>query len=149
MRAVVLGGVFLAVAVVDHRHRIIPNAFVLAGLAVAFAGVPWAGNLSISESVLGALFGGGSFALIRLAYRRLRGKEGMGAGDVKLSALIGAALGFESWLRAVMLGSVGGVLAGLYLIRAGRAGADTRLPYGSYLSIAAIAVELWGAFSWL
>ncbi|MBT5948788.1 MAG: prepilin peptidase, partial [Nitrospinaceae bacterium] len=125
-----LSGVFLAVALVDLRHRIIPNAFVVVGLLSALTLAPQVAGINLEKSVLGALIGGGSFALIRLVYRWLRAREGMGAGDVKLSILIGAALGFEGWLRAVMLGSIGGVLAGLYLIRAGRAKTDSHLPYG-------------------
>ena len=66
----------------------------------------------------------------------------MGGGDVKLSALMGSALGLWGWLQAVVLGSLAGVIAGVILILAGRAGMQTPISYGAFLSGAAIAVLL-------
>lgn len=134
--------VFLAVALVDARHRIVPDTFVIAGLALSFFLTPTSGVVSFWESVHGFLAGGVGFFLVREGYRRIRGQEGMGAGDVKLSAMIGAALGIAGWLEAVMIGSLIGVALALALIRSGRATSSTHFPYGTYLSLAAILVQI-------
>jgi len=139
-----LSCVFLAIVAVDLRHLIVPDGFVAAGLAIAFAGAHWSGRIDLTGAGYGLAAGWTGFALLREAYRRLRGREGMGGGDVKLSALMGAALGIPGWLNAVMLGSIGGVCAGLVLIRAGRATSQTHLPFGTYLSAAAIWVLIFG-----
>ncbi|MEE9240469.1 MAG: prepilin peptidase [bacterium] len=137
-----LAGVFLAIGVVDYRRRIIPDGFVAAGLIIAFLGAPWSGRVSAGEAGLGFLAGGLGFLAVQAIYRRLRGREGMGGGDVKLSALMGSALGLWGWLQAVVLGSLAGVIAGVILILAGRAGMQTPISYGAFLSGAAIAVLL-------
>lgn len=140
-----LSCVFLAIAEVDLRHLIVPDGFVAAGLAIAFAGAYSSGRIDLPGAGYGLATGWAGFALLREIYRRLRGREGMGGGDVKLSALMGAALGVFGWLNAVMLGSIGGVCAGLLLIRAGRATARTHLPFGTYLSAGAIWVLILGS----
>jgi prepilin signal peptidase PulO-like enzyme (type II secretory pathway) len=66
----------------------------------------------------------------------------MGGGDVKLSALMGAALGFGGWLQAILIGSFGGVIAGGLLALAGRANLQTPIPYGTFLSVGAILLLL-------
>lgn len=142
LRTFGLACVFLAIAVVDYRHRIIPNVFVGAGLVIALLGAPWGGTISALESAVGFLVAGGGFALARAAYARVRGREGMGAGDVKLAALMGAGLGAGGWLLATLLGSLAAVTAGVALILGGRATWHSPLPYGSFLSGAAIAVLL-------
>ena len=143
LRSYGLACVFLAVALVDARHRIVPDTFVIAGLAFSFILAPASGTISFWESVHGFLAGGVGFFLVREGYRRIRGREGLGAGDVKLSAVMGAALGIAGWLEAVMIGSLIGAALALALIRAGRATSSTHFPYGTYLSAAAIFVQIW------
>ena len=64
----------------------------------------------------------------------------MGAGDVKLAALMGAALGPWGWLQAAMIASLAGAAVGLFLIAKGRASWQSALPFGAFLSGAAIAL---------
>ena len=68
------------------------------------------------------------------------GREGMGAGDVKLAALAGASLGVWGWIQATVLGSLAGAAVGLGLILTRRATWKTPLPFGAFLALAAIAV---------
>ena len=133
-----LACVFLAVAAVDLRHRIIPDGFVVAGLLAAFLGAPLPGPPTLLGAGLGLIAGGGGFFLVREAYRRLRGREGMGAGDVKLAALMGAALGPGGWLAAVVLASAAGTAVGLGLVLAGRATWTSALPFGAFLAGASL-----------
>ena len=102
----------LALALADLRHRVLPDALTLAlvlfGLAVASASP----GQDVAGAVLSGAAGAGAFALLRLGYRHLRGREGMGLGDVKLMAGIGAALPLAV-LPAVTLAAACGGLAWL------------------------------------
>ncbi len=135
-----LGCIFFVVAILDFRKLIIPDGFIVLGLLIAVFGLPWARDLSAFDAGMGFLLGGGSFALIRIGYRSFRGREGMGAGDVKLAALAGASLGVWGWIQATVLGSLAGAAVGLGLILTRRATWKTPLPYGTFLALAAIAV---------
>ncbi len=137
-----LASVFLAIGVVDWRHRIIPDGFVAAGLVIAFLGLPWSGRVSAWEAGLGFLAGGLGFLAVQAIYRWVRGREGMGDGDIKLSAMMGAALGLPGWLQAVVLGSLGGAAVGVLLVIRGRAHMQTAIPFGAFLSGAAIILLL-------
>jgi leader peptidase (prepilin peptidase)/N-methyltransferase len=137
-----LASVFLAIGVVDYRHRIIPDGFVAAGLIIAFLGLPWSGRVSAWDAGLGFLAGGLGFLAVQALYKWLRGREGMGDGDVKLSAMMGSALGLSGWLNAIMLGSLGGAVVGVFLMMRGRADMQTPIPFGAFLSGAAIAMLL-------
>jgi leader peptidase (prepilin peptidase)/N-methyltransferase len=134
------GCVFLAVAWVDARHGLIPDVFVAAGLAIALAGAGWAGWPALWDAALGMVLGGGSFALLKRLYRAVRKQEGMGAGDVKLAALLGAALGAWGFLLAVVGGSAAGSAVGLWLVLTGRARWETPLPFGFFLALAGILI---------
>ena len=83
----------VAITFIDLDHQIIPNVISLPGIPIGFAAsflIPW---LSWSDSLLGALVGGGSLWLVARGYQLLTKVEGMGMGDVKLLAMIGAFLG--------------------------------------------------------
>lgn len=137
-----IGCVLLAVAWVDARHGLIPDVFVAAGLVIALAGAGWAGWPALQGAALGMVLGGGSFALLKRLYRAVRKREGMGAGDVKLAALLGAALGAPGFLLAVVVGSAAGSAVGLWLVVARRARWETPLPFGFFLALAGILALL-------
>lgn len=122
----VLCAALLAASLVDFDWRIIPDEISLpaipAGLAAATFLMPEVGWRSAS---VGVVAGGGGLFLFGEAYRLLRKREGMGMGDVKLTAMIGAFLGWPAVLFTLfagsILGAVGGILHALWLRRAGAA----------------------------
>jgi leader peptidase (prepilin peptidase)/N-methyltransferase len=116
----------------------IPGAVL--GLIFAFSNV----RIDITNALLGVIVGAGGFLVVALLYRFTRGHEGMGMGDVKLMGMVGAFLGWQSTLLVVIIGSVIGLIAGGIIIARSPDGAKTRLPYGTFLGIAAIIVLLWG-----
>ncbi len=81
---------------------------------------------------------------IRWIYRALRGREGMGLGDVKLLAMIAALLGFWPAVLALFFGVLAASLLGTALLLTGRGGAATRLPFGSFLGAGGLVAALWG-----
>jgi leader peptidase (prepilin peptidase)/N-methyltransferase len=149
----------------DLRERILPDAVNCAGLvaglgASLFVSVPSAVRdpffhslagasfrtraVSLEGALLGAACGGGVLWLFAEGYFRLRHKEGMGLGDVKMMLMAGSFLGWKGALLTILCGSVMGSLIGLGFMAAGRRGRDYQWPFGSFLGIAAIAVAFWG-----
>ena len=133
----------LVLAAVDLRHRVLPNAITLPGTALGLL-------LSLGlepgpvDALAGAAVGAGVPLAIAVAYRRVRGVEGLGMGDVKMLAMIGAWLGWQAALLTLLLASLLGSLAGLAILAAGRGDARYPLPFGSFLAVAAFASTLVG-----
>lgn len=139
---------FLAALVVitfiDLDHQIIPDVISLPGIVVGFAcsfAVPW---LSWLDSLLGILLGGGLLLAIAWGYQLLTAREGMGGGDIKLLAMIGAFLGWKAIFPIIFLASLGGTLIGVPLMVLRRENSRFALPFGPFLSLAAIVFLLWG-----
>ncbi|HWQ32419.1 MAG TPA: prepilin peptidase [Blastocatellia bacterium] len=95
-------------------------------------------------AALGALIGGGIIWLLRAAYFYARGFEGMGLGDVKLMAVIGAFLGWQSAILVIVIGSLLGSIVGLVLARKSEDGMKTAMPFGVFLAPAAILALFFG-----
>ena len=112
--AIALTWALIALVFIDIEHRLLPDAITLpmlwAGLGFNLAGA-WLATLP--EAVLGAMAGYGVLWLVQRTYRRLRGREGLGSGDLKLTAMLGAWLGLEALPGIVFLASLGGIAAGL------------------------------------
>ncbi|HXW04685.1 MAG TPA: A24 family peptidase [Vicinamibacterales bacterium] len=128
---------------IDVEHYLLPNVITLPGIAVglAFSLLLPPGPVS---SVLGILVGGGALWLIGEAYYRYSGQEGMGGGDVKMLAMIGAFLGWQLVLVTLVLSSIAGSLGGLAVIAARRGGLKHALPYGTFLALGALVASLFG-----
>lgn len=137
----IFGWVLLSLALLDVRHFWLPNALtiplLLAGLAIGWI-VP---EISMPERLLGALCGYGLLEVLRIGYHRMTGREGLGRGDAKLLAAIGAWLGITAlpWI-VLTAASVGLIWAGVR--GGGRSGSSRhdRLPLGTLLCGVAIAV---------
>ncbi|MFO7606626.1 MAG: prepilin peptidase [Desulfurivibrionaceae bacterium] len=128
----------LAIIVIDFRHQIIPDAISLPGIPLGFAVSFINPATTWQSSAIGILLGGGILYAIAAAYYLFTKREGMGGGDIKLLAMIGAFLGWQSLPFVVfgssMLGSVIGIGA---MLKQGKGG-KTVIPYGPFLSIAAM-----------
>lgn len=134
----------LPLAVIDLEHHLLPDWLTLPGIAVGL-GFSFAGGLAPpGEAAVGALLGAALPLLVIVLYRLIRGVEGMGLGDVKLLAMIGAFLGWRGVLLTLVLGACTGAVVGLGLVASGRGRGDTELPFGTFLSAAALVVVLFG-----
>ncbi len=112
----VLCAALFAVSWVDLDWRIIPDVISLPGIAVGVAAAAFAmPDIGWKDSLYGMALGGGLFFAIGEAYRWLRGKEGMGMGDVKLLAMIGAFLGWQGVIFTIFVGSILGAIGGVTL----------------------------------
>ena len=137
----------LAVALIDWDHRIIPDEISLGGAVVGL----FARGLSlpgVTEGLVGALVGGGALWIVATLYRRATGVDGLGGGDVKLAAMIGAFLGWPGVFLTIFGAALAGSLAGAVLLATRRAGRRTALPFGTFLAPAAVLAGVAGPFVW-
>ncbi|HWQ41038.1 MAG TPA: prepilin peptidase [Desulfosporosinus sp.] len=138
--------VLIALSFIDLDTFRLPDVLTLPLLGLGLLGaflIP--GNPSGWESVLSAVGAGGIFWIIARVY-----PQGMGLGDVKLIAAMGAFLGFPSIFLAVFAGSFVGAFIGIFLLFAGRKRFGQQIPFGPYLALGAILALLWGTwiFDW-
>ena len=129
--------------VVDLQHRILPNAITVSGVGVGLA-VSVFVEPGWRDAVIGVVVGGGVLFGVAEAYYRLRGEEGLGMGDVKMLAMIGAFLGWRLMFVALFLGSVLGSIVGIGMLGLGLADSQYALPLGTFLAIGAVAASLSG-----
>lgn len=134
----------VTISFIDLDHQIIPDILslsgVIAGLAIAF--IP--GNISWLNSLIGIIAGGGSLFLVGFVYEKLTGKQGMGGGDVKLLAMIGAWMGWKALPFVLLISSLmGAVIGSVFLLAAGK-GYRVRIPFGPFLSLGALLYLFFG-----
>jgi leader peptidase (prepilin peptidase)/N-methyltransferase len=139
----VFGCALIALFAIDLEHHLLPNAITLPGIAVglAFSFFTEPGWLA---SLIGIILGGGVLWVIAEAYFRLRHEEGLGMGDVKMLAMIGAFLGWKLTLVSLMLASLSGSIIGVYLMATRRGGLKYALPFGTFLALGAAAAAIVG-----
>ena len=155
----------IALAFIDADHRILPDVITLNGLWIGIAislflwipgpliarllqgiGVSSPGPrlVSIVSSLIGAAVGGGLLWGVREAYFRVRGVEGMGFGDVKMMAMVGAFIGTALTLFTILVGSILGSVIGIVVMRFAGKDRNYELPFGTFLSLGAILAVLYG-----
>jgi leader peptidase (prepilin peptidase)/N-methyltransferase len=139
----VLTGILIALFVIDLELQILPNAITLPGIVVGFLFSLVAPPGPIA-SALGILLGAGVLYGIAAAYYVVRREEGMGMGDVKMLAMIGAFLGWQLVLLTLVLSSFVGAVVGVALMTAKKEGLKYALPFGTFLALAAFVAMLFG-----
>lgn len=133
----------VALFAIDLEHQILPDEITLGGIVVGFAASVFV-EPGWASSLIGIVVGGAIPWAIAEAYLRIRGIEGLGFGDVKMLAMIGAVLGWPLMLLTLLLASASGALVGVGLMLAGRGGRQLKLPFGTFLAVAAIVAGLHG-----
>ena len=146
---IAFGCAMIVLFVIDLQHHILPNVITVTGvpigLALSFVLPPgW------KESLIGLLLGGGVLYAIGEAYYRLRGIDGLGMGDVKMLAMIGAFLGWRLTLVTLVIASFMGAVVGMALIVSGRGSMKAALPFGTFLAVGATVAAVGGdqIFTW-
>jgi leader peptidase (prepilin peptidase) / N-methyltransferase len=129
--------ILVALFGIDLEHQILPNSITLPGIAIGvllslIAPPGW------MDSLIGALLGAGILYGIAGAYYLWRREEGMGMGDVKMLAMIGAFLGWKAVLVTLVLSSFSGAIIGVILLSAQKGNMKFALPFGTFLAIGAL-----------
>jgi leader peptidase (prepilin peptidase) / N-methyltransferase len=161
----VFAALLVVLTITDLRERILPDEVNFFGLGVGLlfsfftksldGTALWMANkwfdfpppqvaLSFADAALGALAGSGLLWIVAEGYFRIRGREGMGLGDVKMMAAVGAFLGLKRTLLTVLLGSLLGSVIGILLIAISKKGRDYELPFGTFLGAGALLVVFFG-----
>jgi leader peptidase (prepilin peptidase)/N-methyltransferase len=140
----VLVCLLLVITFIDIDHRIIPDIISLPGIPIGFAASFLLPNVSWLDALIGIAAGGGSLLAIALGYQLITGKDGMGGGDIKLLAMIGAFLGWKGVLFTIMASSFIGTLVGIVIMIRARKGMKLAIPFGPFLAIGAICYIFFG-----
>jgi leader peptidase (prepilin peptidase)/N-methyltransferase len=133
----------IVVSFIDLDHMIIPDRITLPGIALGLV----AGTLLLPrwwDSVVGLLVGGGILYFMAWISPYLFGKEGMGGGDIKLLAMIGAFLGWKPAILTIFFGGLLGAVVGVTLMGVRVITREAYLPFGPFLSLGAVVVILYG-----
>lgn len=142
------GASLVALTYIDLDHRLLPDRITLPGIVVgvAFAAIATAtrGGGALGRSVAGVLLGGGILWFVAWAYHAATGREGMGGGDIKLLAMIGAFLGWKGVLLTLLLASFVGSAVGTALMIRDRSDSKIAIPFGPFLAIGALVTLFWG-----
>lgn len=134
----------LTITFIDLDHRIIPDVISLPLIPLGFLASFLLIQLTWLDSLIGILVGGGSLLLVAVIYEKLTGHEGMGGGDIKLLAMLGAFLGWEGVLFTIMASSLlGTIIGGGGMLISGK-GRRFAIPFGPFLSLGAVLYILWG-----
>lgn len=128
---------------IDLEHQILPNSITLpgivAGLIFSLAGPP-----GLRDAIIGVLLGGGVLYAIAAGYYLWRREEGLGMGDVKMLAMIGAFLGWQAVLLTLVLASLSGAVIGVAMMALQRGTMKYALPFGTFLALGALVAMLAG-----
>jgi len=144
LTALVLTAFLIALAGIDADHQLLPDNMTLpllwAGIVLNF----WSVHTDLAASVMGAIAGYLALWSIYHLFRLLTGKEGMGYGDFKLLAALGAWMGWQMLPLIILLSSVVGALTGLILMGAGKMKRDKPMPFGPFIAAAGWIALIWG-----
>ncbi|WP_447984785.1 prepilin peptidase [Nitrospira sp. Nam74] len=128
----------LVVSYIDLDHQIIPDVITLPGIGLGVLAAVTVLPVGFLDSVLGLLLGGGVLLGLAWISPYLFGKEGMGGGDIKLLAMIGAFLGWKPVVLTMLIGAIVGAVVGVTLITLKVLRRDQYLPFGPFLALGAI-----------
>jgi leader peptidase (prepilin peptidase)/N-methyltransferase len=133
----------IAVTLIDFDARIIPDAITLPGITLGILAALLT-PVTVPSALIGAALG---FALLwglGWGYRKATGVDGMGGGDVKLAAMLGAFLGWPGLILTVFGASLLGTVTGVAMMARGKGGRRTALPFGTFLAPVGLGVYVWG-----
>jgi leader peptidase (prepilin peptidase)/N-methyltransferase len=133
----------LIASIIDLKHYIIPDSITIPGIIVGFGvhvilGGDYSYRMAALDSLLGILVGGGALYLVAIAYEKLKKQEGLGGGDVKLIAMLGAFFGWRASILILLISSLLGSFVGLLLIIILRKGLKYAIPFGPFLAVAGL-----------
>jgi leader peptidase (prepilin peptidase)/N-methyltransferase len=134
----------VVITFIDLEHQIIPDEISLSGIVIGFVLSFFLQGHSWLNSLLGILLGGGSLLLVAYGYQWLTGKEGMGGGDIKLLAMMGAFLGWKSIPFIIFASSLIGSVIGITIMLIQKKDSKLAIPFGPYLAFAAVVYIFYG-----
>jgi len=147
---IILSSALIIIAFIDLNDQIVPDVISLPGIVIGFIVSFFVTYISVINSGLGILVGGGIILIIGIAGTIIFKKEAMGGGDVKLASMIGAFLGWRYIIISLFLGFFLGALAGIILILSKIKKREDMVPFGPFIILGSFITLLWGGqiISW-
>jgi len=139
-----LSWALVALSIIDYDHQFLPDEITLPFLWLGLLFNAYFNVIQLHDAVLGAVIGYMIFWLLYKVFKILTGKEGMGYGDFKLLALLGAWFGWQSLLLIILISSLTGAIIGITLIVLKIQEKGKPIPFGPYLAVAGWIVLMWG-----
>lgn len=136
--------VLVALSFIDFDHKLLPDDFVLPTLWLGLGLSLWPVFASPQDAIIGCIAGYLSFWVVFQIFLRLTGKEGMGFGDFKLMALLGAWFGWQYLPQIILISAVLGSVVGVSLMLAKKGDGQMAIPFGPYIALAGWLAMLWG-----
>ena len=141
---IILSSALIIIAFIDLNEQIVPDIISLPGIVAGFTLSFFVPYISFINSFLGVVAGGGIILIIGLAGSAIFKKEAMGGGDVKLTAMVGAFLGWRYIVISLFLGFFLGALAGIILILSKIKSKEDMVPFGPFIVLGSLITLLWG-----
>ena len=143
LEALIFSFLLIVSSMIDWDQMILPDSFTLSGIVLGLAGAFLNPERAFIDSFFGVLVGGGGLLLVSYLYYLIRKREGLGGGDIKMMAWIGAVLGWESLFFVLMSSCLLGTLIGLIIIlQSNKKILETAFPFGPYLALSAFSYIL-------
>jgi len=142
LQAIVLISLLWILTLIDLETGLLPNVLTLPGIVVGLLFAWWFGFFV--EAAIGAVAGYGVFWLVARFFLLMTGKEGMGYGDFKLLAMLGAFMGWQALPFIVFASSFVGAIVGIAYLKLADKDRQTQIPFGPYLALAGMLYFLWG-----
>lgn len=142
LQAIVLISLLWILTLIDLETGLLPNVLTLPGIVIGLLFAWWFGF--VVDALIGVVAGYGAFWLVARAFLLLTGKEGMGYGDFKLLAMLGAFMGWQALPFIVFASSFVGAIVGIIYLKMAKKGKQTEIPFGPYLALAGMLWFLWG-----
>lgn len=134
----------IVISFIDLRHQIIPDVIsipgIVAGLIISF----FSTHITWYDSMIGIIGGGGVLYLFAVIFEFLAKKEGMGGGDIKLLAMMGAWMGWKSIIFIILVASLIGSILGTIALLVSKKGLRARIPFGPFLALGALIYLFFG-----
>lgn len=134
----------VVITFIDLEHQIIPDEISLSGIVIGFVLSFFLKGHSWQNALLGIVLGGGSLLLVAYLYQFLTGKDGMGGGDIKLLAMMGAFLGWKAIPFIIFASSLVGSIVGISIMTLQKKDSKLAIPFGPYLAFGAILYIFYG-----
>jgi len=135
----------IVITLIDIDHRIIPDVISIPGIPVFFAASFALEAVTYIDSLIGILAGGGSLLLVAFLYNLITKKDGMGGGDIKLLAMIGALIGWKGVLFTIFVSSAVGTVSGLIIMVLTKKNMKLAIPFGPFLAFGAVLYIFYGS----
>ena len=146
----IFASLLMVIAFIDLETFLIPDLLSLSGIILGFATSFANPCVDPVSSLIGIFFGGGVLYLISWTYSTLRGREGIGGGDIKLMAMIGAFTGCRGVVFTILVASLSGSLFGILEMKKSGERFATQIPFAPFLALGALSYIFWGElfFTW-